>query len=106
VLKLLAFARQTQAHLILLDAYQHVNDFIGTLKDLLPQSVELATPGDKVFPPLFADPEHINRLLANLIQNAREALPQGEKLRSPSNLSSLTPFSRIFLSWKIFRIFA
>lgn len=91
--QLLAFARKSEARFIFIDAYQHVKGIVDTLKTLLPPGVELILRMDEGLPPMFADPEHINRILTNLILNARDALPEGGHITVSTELVQFDPIS-------------
>jgi signal transduction histidine kinase len=89
--QLLAFARKSEARFILFDIHQHLKETVGILKNLLPQGVELTLQMDEELPLMFADPEHINRILINLITNARDALLEGGPITVTAELVQFDP---------------
>jgi PAS domain S-box-containing protein len=53
----------------------------GELRD---RNIELTTSLDRNLPPVFGEPSALQRVLMNLVMNARDAMPQGGKLRIAS----------------------
>jgi signal transduction histidine kinase len=75
--QLLAFARRSEAHLVQLKTVPFLKECAQALSVLLPPSIEVVQEFADDLPGLFADPEQIRRMLANLALNARDAMPRG-----------------------------
>jgi two-component system cell cycle sensor histidine kinase/response regulator CckA len=75
--QLLAFARRSEARLTRVETGPFLQEAAAALRVLLPTNIEvkLELPGE--LPALFADPEHIRRMLTNLALNSRDAMPEG-----------------------------
>ncbi|NOZ93673.1 MAG: PAS domain-containing protein [Acidobacteria bacterium] len=79
--QLLAFARRQPAAPRALDLNKVVSDFEGMLGQLIGEDVQLTTELEAGLPPVVADPAQIEQVLANLVVNARDAMPQGGRVR-------------------------
>jgi signal transduction histidine kinase len=97
--ELLVFGRKTEAHLSSIDVSDRINETAEILRGALPKNINLVFQLDGDLPPLFADPGQLDRILTNLVVNARDAMPHGgsitiaaETVRFDSN----TP-----LSWQM-----
>jgi two-component system cell cycle sensor histidine kinase/response regulator CckA len=75
--ELLVFARKTEAHLISIDIATRIGEMAEMLKAGLPRDINLDLQLEKGLPHIFADPEHLDRILTNLIMNAKDAMPHG-----------------------------
>jgi signal transduction histidine kinase len=75
--ELLVFARKTEAHLASIDIAAQIRETAEMLKVSLPSNMKLALQLDEALPTIFADPGQLDRILTNLIINARDAMPQG-----------------------------
>jgi signal transduction histidine kinase len=75
--QLLAFARRSEARLVRVETFPFLKEAAATLRLLMPPNIEVTLDVQDELPALFADPEHIRRMLANLALNARDAMPDG-----------------------------
>ena len=80
VKKLLTFGRQERLDFGSLQLDRVVGDFLGTLRRLLPESVELRFHSPAGLPPVEADLGAVEQVLLNLVTNARDAMPKGGML--------------------------
>ena len=91
VKKLLAFGRQERLDLGSLQLDRVVGDFLGTLRRLLPESVELRFEAPAGLPPVEADLGAVEQILLNLVTNARDAMPKGGTLTITLELAAAAP---------------
>ncbi len=77
---LLAFARRSEPRMTMLAPSIFLPEVMISLRVLLPPSVTIALALGDNLPPIFADPEQVQRILANLVLNSREAMPEGGKI--------------------------
>ena len=89
--QLLAFARRSEAHLTSLDTIPFLHEATAALRVLLPAAVEVKLQLADKLPALFADPEHIRRMLANLALNASDAMPDGGTLTLSAEVVQFDP---------------
>jgi two-component system cell cycle sensor histidine kinase/response regulator CckA len=75
--ELLVFARQTEAHLIAVDMGQQIESTAQMLRNALSDNVSLVLSLEENLPSISADRGQVDRMLTNLILNARDALPLG-----------------------------
>jgi two-component system cell cycle sensor histidine kinase/response regulator CckA len=75
--ELLVFARKTDAHFTSVDVAPLMDALVEAHKNWLPPNTRIVLRLDEELPLLFADPSHVDRMLTNLIMNARDAMPQG-----------------------------
>jgi PAS domain S-box-containing protein len=80
VRQLLGFSRQELLDLRRLDPGRLVSDFFGTLRRLLPESIEIRTQIDPDVPLIRVDRGAMEQILLNLATNARDAMPGGGTL--------------------------
>ncbi len=78
--QLLAFARRQPAAPRALDLNQVICDFEGMLGQLIGEDVRLTTRLEPGLPAVLADPAQIEQVLANLVVNARDAMPRGGRV--------------------------
>jgi PAS domain S-box-containing protein len=79
--QLLVFSRKETVHLIVLDINDVVKDMDQMLRRLIDESVEMTIlPGQQIWR-VKADSGYIGQVLMNLVVNARDAMPNGGKLR-------------------------
>lgn len=80
VQELLVFARKTSAHLVPVDMTARIKEITQMLCAGLPANVSLSLELAEDLPPVLADAGQLDRILANLILNARDAMPQGGEI--------------------------
>ncbi len=79
--KLLAFARRQRLSPRAIDPAQLLGELAQMLRRTLAERVELELVCAPETPPVFADPAQLEAALINLSLNARDAMPQGGRLR-------------------------
>ncbi len=80
VQELLAFARKTESKLVPIDIAARITDVAQMLQNSLPTNVSLILDLEEDLPPVWADGGQVDRMLTNLIVNARDALPNGGEI--------------------------
>jgi signal transduction histidine kinase len=100
--ELLVFARKTEAHLTSIDITSLIQETAEILKAGLPQNVILNLKLEQGLPPVFADPSHVDRILTNLVMNARDAMPQGGSITISAEVVQFDPMPQN--SWQLDRI--
>jgi signal transduction histidine kinase len=75
--ELLHFARKTETRLDPVDIARQIKHTVRTQQSCLPGDIALSLHLDEDLPAVLADAGHIDRILTNLIVNARDALPNG-----------------------------
>jgi two-component system, cell cycle sensor histidine kinase and response regulator CckA len=75
--ELLVFARKTEANLAQIDIAAQIKDIAQVVQSCLPGNVSLFLDLEEGLPPILADGGQVDRMLTNLIVNARDAMPQG-----------------------------
>jgi signal transduction histidine kinase len=97
--ELLVFSRKTEANLLPVDMAVQIKEMTQMLQKSLPANVSLFLELEEDLPPVIADAGQLERMLTNLIMNARDALPQGGEIVVSTDLIR---FSRIHAnSWQI-----
>src|SRR3990172_9019784 len=81
VQRLLGFSRQAQLRIQPLDPGRVVVDVADMLQPLLPDHVELETVVDEGAGIIKADASALQQIVINLVTNARDAMPDGGRLR-------------------------
>jgi len=79
--ELLDFARKTDAHLVPVDIAGQIEETTHLLQAMMPANVTISLHLEPEMPPILADPGQVERILTNLIVNARDAMPQGGHTR-------------------------
>ena len=89
--QLLAFARRSEARLVHIDTVPFLREATQALGVLLPSPIEvrLQVAGD--LPALFADPEHVRRMITNLALNSRDAMPEGGTITISAEVVQFDP---------------
>ncbi len=78
--ELLVFARKTDANLVPVAMAERITELAEMLRVALPATINLSLHLEKNLPPVSADPGQLERMLTNLILNARDAMPQGGEI--------------------------
>jgi two-component system NtrC family sensor kinase len=78
--KLLAFSRRGRLAMEVVDLAQLSVEVSGTLRRLLPESIEIRIASGEVVPRVRADARAVEQMLMNLATNARDAMPNGGRL--------------------------
>ncbi|MCE0483433.1 MAG: ATP-binding protein [Methylacidiphilales bacterium] len=78
--ELLVFARKTDAKLMPVNMANEISDMAAMLHDALPPHINLSLDLEKNLPLMQADPDHLNRIVTNLVMNARDAMPDGGEI--------------------------
>jgi two-component system cell cycle sensor histidine kinase/response regulator CckA len=78
--QLLAFSRKQKMELKILNLSKVLADLEGMLRRLIREDIELTMRLEESPHPVKADPAQIERLVINLVVNARDAMPNGGKL--------------------------
>lgn len=78
--QLLAFARKELSDPVVLDLPALVRDMEGILGRLAGEGVELRVEADDHTPTVYADPVQVERIVTNLVVNARNSMPRGGRL--------------------------
>ena len=97
--ELMAFARKAETHLTRMNTARLIRDMEQPLQSCLPPSITLELRPSENVPPVLVDSTQFDRILTNLIVNARDAMPQGGRITIKSDVvhfGSLPPNS-----WKI-----
>ena len=81
VQRLLGFSRQAQLRIEPLDPGRVVQDISGMLRRLIPESVELEMAIEEGAGIVQADASALQQIVLNLVTNARDAMPDGGRLR-------------------------
>jgi two-component system cell cycle sensor histidine kinase/response regulator CckA len=77
---LLAFSRRQAPEIRLVNLNQVISDFEPLLRGLVGRDVELVTTLNEGLDYVMADSRQLERVIMNLVVNARDAMPQGGKL--------------------------
>jgi two-component system, cell cycle sensor histidine kinase and response regulator CckA len=78
--ELLVFARKSEANLVPVDMAVQIKETTQMLGATLPENVSLSFQLEENLPPVLADPGPLDRMLTNLIGNARDAMPEGGEI--------------------------
>jgi len=89
--ELLVFARKTDAHLTSLDITARIMETAEMLRPALPQNMELVLKLADGLPTIFADPGQLDRIITNLVINARDAMPQGGTITISAEIVQFDP---------------
>ena len=78
---LLAFSRQLESHPRATDLERVVHESIELLRRMLPSTVQMEASAASGIPAAFVDPVQAQQVLFNLCINARDAMPEGGRIR-------------------------
>jgi len=79
--QLLMFSRQQVVQPVILDINQTVGNIEKMLRRLIKENIEFTVVLDRYLDRVRADPGQIEQIILNLVVNARDAMPNGGKLR-------------------------
>ncbi|MGH7606673.1 MAG: ATP-binding protein, partial [Gemmatimonadales bacterium] len=79
--QLLGFARRSSLQLEAVHLGQVVTDLAAVLRRVLPADIELLVLADEDLPEVSVDAHAVEQILLNLVNNARDAMPNGGVLR-------------------------
>jgi len=79
--QLLAFARRQPIEPKVLNINEVVKEMVSMLRRITPENIDLTFEAGENLWPVKADPTHINRLLVNLVTNARDAIRETGHIR-------------------------
>ena len=97
--ELLVFARRTETRLVPLDLAAQVRETSHFLQASLPSNINLHFQQMNDLPTIMADSGQVDRILTNLIVNARDAMPEGGKIVISADVIRFDPIP--VNSWKI-----
>ncbi|MCP5073827.1 MAG: response regulator [Rhodobacteraceae bacterium] len=86
--QLLAFSRKQTLRPSVLEVNETLSDLTHLLNRLLGEKVQLQTEFGKHLPCVFVDGRQLEQVILNLVVNARDAMPDGGKVRIISSLLS------------------
>ena len=81
VQQILAFSRKTETKSWPINLNKQVPQLRKMLSRLIPRTIEVQIDLDSELPTVNADPAQIDQILMNLAVNARDAMPNGGRLR-------------------------
>jgi two-component system, cell cycle sensor histidine kinase and response regulator CckA len=87
--QLLAFSRREVIQRCQLDLDSLLGNLLRMLRRIIGENISLEFPGSKVPLWIFADPGMIEQVFANLVVNARDAMPHGGRIRITTESRSL-----------------
>lgn len=79
--QLLAFSRKQMVHPRIINLNSVVTDLMNMLQRMMGKNIELVIDLDQSTGSVKADPDQVERIVINLANNARDAMPDGGKLR-------------------------
>jgi len=89
--ELLIFARKTEAELASIQITERITQTVALLQAGLPTNISLSLQLDKSLPAIFADPGKIDRMLTNLVMNAKDAMPSGGTIKISGQVIRFDP---------------
>ncbi|HZE93144.1 MAG TPA: PAS domain S-box protein [Gemmatimonadales bacterium] len=92
--QLLGFARRSTLTLEPVHLGQLLNDLAAVLRRVLPADIELLVFADEDLPEVAADGHAIEQILLNLVNNARDAMPDGGVLRLETSCTWISDAQR------------
>lgn len=97
--ELLVFARKNKTHLTAVNVGALVSETADMIEVGLPANIQLVLQVDQGLPPILADPGQIDRMLTNLILNARDAMLQGGAITISTEVVQVDPVTSP--SWQL-----
>ncbi len=97
--RLLSFSRRVQFPPQPVDIGELLQEFVATLRRLLPETIEIAVENDLALPQVQADPGAVEQIVVNLATNARDAMPDGGILRLEARHARLDASHRAQHGW-------
>ncbi len=79
--QLLALGRRHPMELVPVDVAGRLRALLSMARRLLPESITVETEIPETLPPALADPQQLDQVVLNLVVNARDAMPDGGRLR-------------------------
>lgn len=79
--QLLVFSRHNTLSPTVLNINPLLENLMGLLKRLLPENISISIEQADDVPPILADKSQLEQVIVNLCVNARDAMPEGGKLR-------------------------
>jgi PAS domain S-box-containing protein len=95
--QLLGFARRSPLNLEAVHLGHAVTDLAAVLRRVLPSDIEMVVLADEDLPDVQADLHAVEQILFNLVNNARDAMPEGGVLRIETSCTWLTEEQRRIL---------
>jgi len=92
--QLLGFARRSTLTLEPVHLGQLVTDLAAVLRRVLPADIELLVFADEDLPEVSADGHAVEQILLNLVNNARDAMPEGGVLRLETSCTWISDAQR------------
>jgi len=89
--ELLIFARKTEAQLASIQIAERIPQTVAMLQAGLPPKVTLSLELAESLPTIFADPGKIDRMLTNLVMNAKDAMPEGGTIKISGQVVRFDP---------------
>jgi PAS domain S-box-containing protein len=99
VRRLLSFSRRAMLSLQPLDLTPLVKSFMSTMQRLLPETIEVEITGERHLPHVSADPNAVEQIVSNLVNNARDAMPKGGRLVVETSVERLDEAHRAVSGW-------
>ncbi len=78
--KLMAFSRNIEFKLVVIDVNNEVATAVNILNHAIPKMIEIELNFEKNLSPVLADPAHLEQIIFNLANNATDAMPSGGTL--------------------------
>jgi two-component system cell cycle sensor histidine kinase/response regulator CckA len=89
--RLLAFARQSEARLSWIDPSEKLKEITTAVKVILPPTVQVEMQLEPKLPAILADPEHLRRVVTNLVLNANDAMSEGGRITISAEVVQFDP---------------
>jgi signal transduction histidine kinase len=91
--ELLVFGQKADARLVSIDVREQIGRTMEMLKTGLPSNVNLVVQLEDELPPIYADPGQLDWILANLVVNAKDAMPDGGTITITGKMIQFAPES-------------